>query len=65
MGLTGGHLTETMRGDCPFAYGDTIRFGDGMYPLHETEATYIKEHGLESFWDLDWDPYDGRRAPVC
>lgn len=102
-GLAVGHLAETLRGDCPFAYGDIINFGEpmspesamtsfvvfapavldrddflgihlgdddhvniaGMYPLHATEATYIKTHGLKSFWDLDWDPYDVRRAPAC
>ena len=37
----------------------------GMYPIHETERTWILEHGLQAFWDLDWDPYDvGRPAAV-
>ena len=37
----------------------------GFYPIHESERTYIRENGLASFWELDWDPYDTRRPPVA
>lgn len=91
---------EQLRGDCAFAYGDTISFGDmispestmnafvifapsildrsdflgidvgddlpinicGCYPIHESERLYIRSRGLESFWKLEWDPYDVRRV---
>ena len=99
-----GHLVETLRGDCPFSYGETINFGEqitteshmtafvifapavfdrsdytnidvgipdheghdiiniaGIYPIHEVERQFIREHGLGTFWDLDWDPYDVAR----
>lgn len=26
------HLAETLRGDCPFTYGDTINFGEPVSP---------------------------------
>jgi hypothetical protein len=100
-----GYLAESLRGSCPFSYGNTIGFGErvspssamtafvvfapavmdradsrvdvsppgheghdviniaGMYPIHESERQYICEHGLESFWNLEWDPYDVNRAP--
>ncbi|MEV1290082.1 suppressor of fused domain protein [Micromonospora sp. NPDC049679] len=101
-----GHLAESLRGSCPFSYGNTIDFGErispesemtafvvfapavldsadcridvsvpgheghdiihlaGMYPIHQAERQYIGEHGLESFWKLDWDPYDVSRSPA-
>jgi hypothetical protein len=37
----------------------------GCYPIHESERAFIREHGLEAFWKLDWDPYDVRRPPVA
>ena len=36
----------------------------GCYPVHDTERKYIREHGIDAFWQLDWDLYDVRRAPV-
>ncbi len=101
-GFVIGHLAETMRGDCPFAYGDTINLGEpvvpessldafvvfapavlgrehylgidvgddlpvniqGMYPIHQSERAFIHDHGLEAFWDRDWDPYDVSRRPA-
>ena len=36
----------------------------GMYPTFASERDYIRENGLEAFWDLDWDAYDVSRAPV-
>lgn len=36
----------------------------GMYPTFASERAYIKENGLEAFWQLDWDAYDVSRAPV-
>ena len=97
-----GGLAETLRGDCAFAYGDTIDarepiapdsaldafvvfapavlgsadylgidVGDalpvtiqGVYPIHRSELAYMREHGLEAFWNTDWDPYDVRRPPA-
>ena len=91
-----GGLAETLRGECAFAYGDTIDarepvapdsaldafvvfapavlgpgdylgidVGDalpiniqGVYPIHRSELAYMREHGLEAFWNRDWDPYD-------
>ena len=37
----------------------------GLYPIHESERRSIDEHGLEAFWQLDWDPYDVRRSPAA
>ena len=36
----------------------------GMYPIHEVERQWVREHGLEAFWALDWEPDDVHRAPV-
>ena len=36
----------------------------GMYPTHASEREFIKEHGLEAFWQLDWDAYDVTRPPA-
>ncbi|MDT7800013.1 MAG: hypothetical protein QOI78_3446, partial [Actinomycetota bacterium] len=36
----------------------------GCFPVHDTERTYIREHGIDAFWQLDWDLYDVRRPPV-
>lgn len=33
----------------------------GMYPIHDDERRFIGEHGLEAFWELDWDLYDVHR----
>ena len=100
--LAVAHMAETMRGDCPFQYGDTIGLGGpissesnmtafvvfapgvlprddyegihvgeahiniaGCYPIYESERQFIQEHGLEAFWELDWDPYDVARQPVA
>ena len=35
----------------------------GVYPIHQSERAFIHEHGLEAFWNRDWDPYDVTRAP--
>ncbi|MFC4150100.1 suppressor of fused domain protein [Micromonospora mangrovi] len=101
-----GHLGESLRGRCPFRYGNTIDFGEriapesdmtafvvgppsvietadrrvdvggpgheghdivqlvGMYPIHAAERHYILDHGVEPFWDLDWNPYDVTRHPA-
>jgi hypothetical protein len=101
-----GHLAESLRGSCPFSYGNTINFGErispesdmtafvvfapavadsadchidvsspgheghdiihlaGMYPIYEAERQYIREYGLQSFWELDWDLYDVTRRPA-
>jgi hypothetical protein len=97
-----GHVAETLRGACPFSYGDTINFGEpvtpgsglnafvvfapavlgredyteidvgdelplsiqGVYPIHQSERAFIHEHGLEAFWNQDWDPYDVTRRPA-
>ena len=97
-GIALAYLVANLRGDCPFSYGNTIRFGEpveegtemsafaifapsvatpevqrvdvgeerpivivGAYPVHDDEATWIGEHGLEAFWKLDWEPYDVAR----
>lgn len=36
----------------------------GLYPIHEVERQYIGEHGLEAFWNLDWDAFDVTRPPA-
>ena len=36
----------------------------GLYPVHESERRYVDAHGLEAFWQMDWDPYDTSRRPV-
>ena len=36
----------------------------GMYPIHRSELAYMREHGLEAFWNRDWDPYDVSRPPA-
>ena len=98
-----GNVAETLRGECPFAYGDTINLGapvvpgsaldgfvvfapavlgrddsegidvgdelpltiQGVYPIHQSEQAFIHEHGLEAFWNRDWDPYDVTRPPAA
>jgi suppressor of fused protein SUFU len=34
----------------------------GIYPIHEIERQYIREHGFKAFWDHDWDMYDITRS---
>jgi hypothetical protein len=36
----------------------------GMYPTYASERRLIAEHGLEAFWQKEWDPYDVTRPPV-
>jgi hypothetical protein len=36
----------------------------GLYPTYAVEREFIAEHGLEAFWELEWDPYDVARAPA-
>jgi hypothetical protein len=36
----------------------------GMYPIYDSERSWIREHGLEAFWQLEWDPYDVTRSPA-
>jgi hypothetical protein len=36
----------------------------GLYPIHEVERQFIAEHGIEDFWNLEWDPYDVTRRPA-
>jgi hypothetical protein len=36
----------------------------GLYPIHRSEREFIKLHGLDAFWNLDWDPYDVARQPA-
>lgn len=33
----------------------------GLYPIHEDERQFIDAHGLEAFWDRDFDPADVHR----
>lgn len=99
--LAMGYLAESLRGTCPFTYGNVIPLGKisaesamtdflvmapgfldeeasrvdvggdrpihiaGLYPIYESERRYLEAHGLEAFWDLDWDAYDPRRAPAA
>lgn len=100
--IAAAFLADHLRGSCPFAYGQTINFGErvtedspmssfvvfapsvldrhdylnidvgddlpinlaGIYPIHDSEVRWIQEHGLEEFWQLDWDPYDVHRPPA-
>ena len=50
----------------------TVEVGDdhplhvqGLYPVHASEREFIRTHGLQAFWQLDWDLYDVTRAPVA
>lgn len=36
----------------------------GAYPAHASERAFVREHGVEAFWELDWDPYDPERGPA-
>lgn len=36
----------------------------GAYPSYASERAFILEHGVERFWELDWDPYDPEREPA-
>ena len=36
----------------------------GMYPTYASEREFIGQHGLEAFWQRDWDPYDVSRPPA-
>jgi hypothetical protein len=36
----------------------------GLYPLHRSEREFVTQHGLDSFWNLNWDPYDVTRQPA-
>ncbi|MEV6608657.1 suppressor of fused domain protein [Kutzneria sp. NPDC051319] len=36
----------------------------GLYPIHDVERQYIREHGLQAFVALDWDCYDVTRPPA-
>ncbi|MGW0434601.1 suppressor of fused domain protein [Micromonospora sp. NPDC003197] len=36
----------------------------GIYPIYEAERQYIRDYGIESFWNLDWDPYAVTRRPA-
>lgn len=58
------YLAEQLRHECPFSYGDTINFGEPMYPTHAIEREYIAPNGLEAFWELERDPYDVARPPA-
>jgi hypothetical protein len=97
--IVAGNVAQTLRGSCPFCYGDTINFGErispesamtaivvappavlapgdytdidvgddrpvsiaGLYPIHDVERQYIREHGLDPFIRLGWDCYDVTR----
>jgi hypothetical protein len=36
----------------------------GLYPLHRSEREFVRRHGLDAFWNLDWDLYDVTRQPA-
>lgn len=36
----------------------------GLYPTYAAEREFVAEHGLDRFWQLDWDPMDVRRPPA-
>lgn len=45
--------------------GDTLPINLlGLYPVHDVERLWIRRHGLEAFWQLDWDLYDVGRVPA-
>ena len=37
----------------------------GLYPTYRIKRRFIKQHGLEAFWKLEWDPYDVTRRPAA
>lgn len=36
----------------------------GLYPTYASERQFIRDNGLEAFWQLDWDLYDVSRGPA-
>ena len=36
----------------------------GCYPIHDEERLHIGTHGLEAFWEHQWDPFDVLREPA-
>ncbi|GIG63385.1 hypothetical protein Lfu02_77570 [Longispora fulva] len=36
----------------------------GMYPIHEIERKFIREHGPQAFWEIEWDPCNVTRPPA-
>jgi hypothetical protein len=36
----------------------------GCYPIHDVERKYIREYGIDAFWQRDWDLYDVMRPPA-
>ena len=36
----------------------------GVYPIHPSERRFIDGHGVNEFWQLNWDPFDVTRASI-
>lgn len=34
---------------------------NGVYPIHASERDFIRQHGFEAFWALEWDRADPSR----
>jgi hypothetical protein len=60
---TNGHGTNGHGANGNGAPGDIVNIA-GCYPIHDVELQYIQDHGLEAFWELEWDPYDVTRPPA-
>ena len=44
--------------------GDHVSIA-GLYPIYDSERAYIKEHGLEAFWELNRNSRDVHRPPAA
>ena len=63
-GRVTGHLAETLRGDCPFAYGNTISLGEPVEPDSALDAFVVFAPavlGPEDYTGIDV----GDALPVC
>ncbi|GAA3001694.1 suppressor of fused domain protein [Actinokineospora diospyrosa] len=36
----------------------------GAFPTHDSETDFVRTHGVDALWRLDWDRYDPLRPPV-
>ena len=53
------------REDTHIDVGDTIPINlIEAYPTYASERAFIQEHGIDAFFDLEWEPYDVTRPPA-
>jgi len=46
---------------CAIVAGNVAQRLAGLFPIHDVERQYIREHGLDPFIQFDWDCYDVAR----